>query len=210
MGLELEARAMKPREHASASSRTDQTPSHVSSLWQTLWHAKDSFSPRERQGFHLALAILTAAFFWRFGWLPLQAYFSPPSATQQSLAEDIESLERQQLEVKAIRALPMVSLAQGQKSFEQITQNVMPQAQLRFNDHRVNVSLGAVSPQDLSKWLLSLKEQVACKVVQSDLARTQMPGNAPPNATNSSNPSKSNPNAVLWTGRLVFEFAHAP
>jgi len=104
----------------------------------------------------------------------------------------------------------MVSLAQGQKSFEQITQNVMPQAQLRFNDRQVNVSLGAVSPQDLSKWLLSLKEQVACKVVQSDLARTQMPGNSFPNASNTSNPSKSNPNAVLWTGRLVFEFANAP
>jgi type II secretory pathway component PulM len=210
MGLELEARTMKTREHSLASSKTDQTPSNVRSLWQTLWHAKDSFSPRERQGLHLALAILIAAFFWRFGWLPLQAYVSPPSATQQSLAENIESLERQQLEVKAIRALPVVSLAQGQKSFEQITQNVMPQAQLRFNDRQVNVSLGAVSPQDLSKWLLSLKEQVACKVVQSDLARTQMPGNASPNASNSSNPSKSNPNAVLWTGRLVFEFANEP
>ncbi len=201
---------MKPREHSLASSTTDQTPSNVRSLWQTIWHAIDSFNPRERQGLHLALAILIVAFFWRFGWLPLQAYFSPPSATQQGLAENIESLEHQQLEVTAIRALPMVSLAQGQKSFEQITQNLMPQAQLRFNDHQVNVSLGAVSPQDLSKWLLSLKEQVACKVVQSDLARTQMPGNSPPSGTNSSNPSKSNPNTVLWTGRLVFDLAKEP
>ena len=187
-------------------------------LWRTLMHPHEHFSARERQGLQMAVAVLILAFCWRFGWVPLQAYFSPPGLEAQNLATQLESLERQQLEVNAIRAMPIVPLAQSQKSFEQITHNLMPQAQLRFNDHQANVSLGAVSPQDLAKWLQSLKEQTACRVVQSDLARTQMPSNTPSVGASPSNPLKGNTNsntnsnvsAVLWTGRLVFEFAKEP
>jgi hypothetical protein len=181
------------------------------SRWESLLGLASRLSLRERQGFKLALGVLALALLWRLAWLPLMAYVSPPSATLESLQERMHTLERQQQEAAALRALPTVPLAQGQKSFEQITHNLMPQAQLRFNDRQVSVSLGAVSPQDLAKWMLSIKEQVSGKVIQSDLARTRLSGNAP----GASNAPKFNPNnpaapPALWTGRLVFEFASEP
>ncbi len=184
---------------------------HAHSPWQSLLGLASRLGPRERQGFKLALGVLALALLWRLAWLPLMAYFSPPSTTLQSLQERMHTLERQQQEAIALRALPTVSLAQGQKSFEQITHNVMPQAQLRFNDRQVSVSLAAVSPQDLVKWMLSIKEQVSGKVIQSDLARTRLSGTA----QGAANASKLNPNIpaappTLWTGRLVFEFASEP
>jgi type II secretory pathway component PulM len=212
MGLELEIRTM--------TQPTDRSlPSHPSGLdtpkkvLQSLWKAQDSFSVRERHGLHIALGALALALLWRFAWMPVHEFFSPPSATLQSLNENIDALQRLQQEVNAVRALPTVPLSQGQKSFEQITQNVLPQAQMRFNDRQVSVSLTRANPEVLSKWLLSLKEQVACKVVQSDLSRSPTVGGATLGSSNLiplSSSTPGTPSTALWSGRVVFEFANEP
>jgi len=164
----------------------------------------EKLSPTEQLGLKGLAALVLVGLCWLLIVNPVQQIWFNPKDESARLGLEIQELQRIQSQVQALRAQTRMSPDEAKKALEKVTKNILPQAQWTPSQDAVQITFSAVSASNLARWLLAVRENAQCTVLQADLR----PGS--PQTPNASRPmgSSSTKDPVLWQGQLMVGLPH--
>jgi general secretion pathway protein M len=167
-------------------------PHSVQHALQQRWTA---LSNREQNLLRWAAVVLILAGLWWWGLAPaLQALREAP-AQHARLDAQWQHLTELQTQAQTLQKLPRMTQAAALKALQNSTsEHLGAGAQLNTTGDRSTVTLNAVSPEALSRWLVQVRTQARAVPVEAHLQRTSKEANPKPSGTAA---------PALWSGSVV-------
>jgi len=166
------------------------------SLQHALQQRWTAFSRREQHLLRWAAIVLLLAVLWWGALAPaLQALREAP-AQQARLDAQWQHLTDLQSQAQTLQKLPRMTQAAAVKALQNTTsEHLGSAAQLTTSGDRSTVTLNAVNPEALSRWLAQVRTQARAVPVEAHLQRT----------TKEANPATSSGALAppLWSGSVV-------
>lgn len=167
----------------------------------TLWF--EQLSPTEQLGLRCLGGLAGLALIWALILSPIEQIWLNPKDEGPHLALELQELQHLQSQAQALRSQTRMSAEDAKKALEKVTKNLLPQAQWTPSQDAVQITFSAVSASTLARWLMALRENAQCTVLQADLRQSapSVSSNAKPQAASSKDP-------VLWQGQLMVGLPH--
>lgn len=163
----------------------------------------EQLSPTEQLGLQCLGGLASLVLIWVLIFSPIEQIWLNPKDESAHLALELQELQHLQTQAQALRAQTRMSSEDAKKALEKVTKNLLPQAQWTPSQDAVQITFSAVSASTLARWLMALRENAQCTVLQADLRQSapSVSSNARPQAAASKDP-------VLWQGQLMVGLPH--
>jgi len=168
-------------------------PHSVQHALQQRWTA---LSSREQNLLRWAAIVLMLASLWWWGLAPALNALREAPAQQARLDAQWQHLTDLQTQAQTLQKLPRMTQAAALKALQNsTTEHLGSGAQLNTTGDRSTVTLNAVNPEALSRWLAQVRTQARAVPVEAHFQRT----------AKEANPAKPSGAAApaLWSGSVV-------
>ena len=167
-------------------------PHSMQHALQLRWTA---LSSREQNLLRWAAILLMLAGLWWWGLAPALNALREAPAQQARLDAQWQYLTDLQTQAQTLQKLPRMTQAAAVKALQNTTsEHLGSGAQVNTTGDRSTVTLNAVNPEALSRWLTQVRTQARAVPVEAHLQRT----------TPEANPTKPSGTASpLWSGSVV-------
>jgi len=127
---------------------------------------------RERRLVLLALLLVVVALSWTLALAPALRVLRTAPAQLQALDAQLESMQGMAVQARGMQARTPLAREETVRILESsVRQNLGDGATLRLTGDRATVTLKAVPPQSLARWLVQVRASARAMVSQASLAR---------------------------------------
>jgi general secretion pathway protein M len=136
----------------------------------TWWRQR---APREQALLGAGLALVLVALLWALALAPALQTLRRHDARVAQLQATLGRMQALEAQARQLQGQARLDGASAQQALQTHTRTLLgPQAELTARMGGASVTLRAVSPQALGRWLASVRTEAHAKVVQSRLQRT--------------------------------------
>lgn len=158
--------------------------------WQAKW---SDIKGQDKQLLMGLLWLLALGLLWFLMWRPWSYIASSQNAPENAIFEELQVLQKQSNEAKALLSKPQLSASDSQAALNKITQNLLPQAQVSTLANAVTVNVQMAQSTDLANWIAHVSQDAQCSISEATLSR-----------------ALSNQSGVFWSARFVLTLPHKP
>ncbi|MCF8203997.1 MAG: type II secretion system protein M [Methylotenera sp.] len=134
----------------------------------TQWEA---MGERERIALGTVGALLVLLLAWSLLLAPALRVLKSAPAELEKLDAQIQQMQVQAQEAKALRAAPAVPPAQAQAALTASVEHLGPAARLNLTGDRAVVTLTGIAPEALQAWLGEVRSAARARPVEAQLTR---------------------------------------
>ena len=167
-----------------------------SSVQQALLQRWEAFSAREKRLLSWGAMFMALASLWWWGLAPALRTVREAQAQQAQVDAQWQHLSDLQIQAQALQKLPRMTQAAALRALQNTTTELLGTgAKLNTTGDRSTVTLTAISPEALARWLAQVRVQARAVPIEAHLDRT-------PNQRQETSPSAT-PKPPLWSGSVV-------
>ncbi len=167
-----------------------------SSVQQALLQRWEAFSAREKRLLSWGAMFMALASLWWWGLAPALRTVREAQAQQAQVDAQWQHLSDLQIQAQALQKLPRMTQAAALRALQNTTTELLGTgAKLNTTGDRSTVTLTAISPEALARWLAQVRVQARAVPIEAHLERT-------PNQRQETSPSAT-PKPPLWSGSVV-------
>ncbi len=147
----------------------------------TYWR---NLAAREQRLVLLALTLVVTALLWWLTIAPTLALLKAAPAQHQALDSQLQLMQQQSAQAKALRAQPVMSSDDARQSLQASLKPLGAAAQMTVLPDRVSITFKGVSAESLARWLSTARQNAHAVPTEAHLIRNA---------------------ALTWDGSLVIQ-----